>query len=68
LKCNESPVDRVIRAVVGTVLVVVGLASGGWAWWGILLDIFGALLLLSAVTGFCHVYKTFGNFGTARKR
>lgn len=63
---NESNLDRIIRAIVGAILVIVGLtALKGWA--GIVALIIGLILLLTAATGFCLLYKVFG-FSTLKEK
>jgi hypothetical protein len=57
---NLGPDDRVVRGITGGALLGVGLLAGRRHWWGIVADLVGALLLLSAYTGFCHVRKTLG--------
>lgn len=66
MKANESTTDRIIRAVAGVVLLGVGLfVTKGTV--GIVLDVVGAVLLFTAATGFCLLYKVFGDFSTAKK-
>ena len=60
METNQNPRERIIRGVVGGALLGVGLSAGRRAWWGVFLDLCGAMLVLSATTGFCHVYKTLG--------
>ncbi len=60
---NESTLDRIVRAVVGSALIALAvwgfdLASGSLL--GILLAALGGILLFTAVTGFCVLYKLFG--------
>jgi hypothetical protein len=48
--------DRIIRVIVGIVLLalgVLGVAAGVWMW---LAYIFGAILLLTGIIGFCPLY------------
>jgi uncharacterized membrane protein len=55
---NLGTVDRVVRGSVGTVSIAVGgLLVRGLV--GVALCLLGALLVLSAATGFCHVYEVF---------
>ena len=65
---NEGTVDRIIRLVIGIVFLVVAFlvldaaaASGG----GIALAVVGAVLLITAATGFCAGYKLF-NYSTKK--
>jgi hypothetical protein len=66
MKVNESPGDRIVRAVVGVVFLGLGVfAIHGWV--GIVLDVLGVIALFTAATGFCLLYRLFGNFTTAKK-
>ena len=65
MRCNQSPVDRAIRCVVGVILIVVGLFSVRGVL-GVILDALGALLIFSGSIGFCHVYKVL-HINTAKK-
>jgi Inner membrane protein YgaP-like, transmembrane domain len=64
-KVNESKWDRIIRVVLGIVLLILGLTVGAGIWWGIVLDIIGAVLILTGVTGFCLIYRLF-NISTSK--
>lgn len=55
MKLNESNVDRIVRAVVGIVLLYVGFAVLGGTL-GIILGVVGAVLLLTGAIGFCPLY------------
>lgn len=59
MKPNESLLDRFLRLVLGSVMLVVAvrLSSG---WWTLPLYIFGALLGITGLTGFCTFYELFG--------
>jgi uncharacterized membrane protein len=62
-KRNESGVDRVIRLIAGAALLVVSLTSFGLASGkvlGIVLAVIGAILVFTAATGACLLYKPFG--------
>ena len=62
-KRNESTLDRVIRLVAGAALIVVSLTSFGLATGellGIVLAVVGAILVFTAATGACLLYKPFG--------
>ena len=53
---NESGMDRIIRAVVGIVLIALawgGVVTGAL---GTVLIILGAVLLLTGIVGFCPIY------------
>jgi hypothetical protein len=56
MKTNESGMDRIIRALVGIVLLALyftGTVTGGL---GIAFIVVGAVLLLTGVVGFCPLY------------
>lgn len=56
MKMNESGVDRVIRVVLGIVLLALyftGVVTGGL---GIGFIVIGAIALLTGVVGFCPLY------------
>ncbi len=60
IKQNESTLDRIVRAVVGVILLYAGLGGlliGGWAF---VVDIIGAVLLITAAVGFCPLYALLG--------
>jgi uncharacterized membrane protein len=66
---NENAVDRVVRLVVGGGLVAVSLAGLGLASarpFGILSGLIGAVLLFTAATGSCPLYRLVG-LSTARQ-
>lgn len=67
MQANESAADRVIRAVVGLVLLGVGLfaAKGTGA---VIADIVGAILLLTGLIGFCPLYRLLGISTAGAKR
>jgi hypothetical protein len=54
---NEGTIDRIVRGVAGVVGIGVAVALGG-AWW--ILGAVGAVLLVTAVTGFCGLYTLLG--------
>ncbi len=68
---NEAGWDRVVRIVLGIVLLVLGwggVVAGGW---GTFLKIIGFVPLLTGVVGWCPVYsllrfRTKGRAATAR--
>lgn len=60
MKVNESTVDRIIRAVVGVLALVGAVALGLSTVGGILLLVVGGILAVTAVTGFCPLYRLFG--------
>ncbi|GGN06347.1 membrane protein [Thermus composti] len=55
---NESTADRVIRFVLALVLFYFAFQSASpWNW---VLGVVAALLLFTAITGFCALYKLLG--------
>lgn len=53
---NESGIDRIIRVVLGIVLIALnlgGVVTGGW---GLALLVVGVIALLTGVIGFCPLY------------
>ncbi|MDQ7798918.1 MAG: DUF2892 domain-containing protein [Candidatus Edwardsbacteria bacterium] len=58
MKTNESALDRIIRAVLGIALLAAGLLMAGPIKWVLL--VLAAIALITAVTGFCLLYRVFG--------
>ncbi len=59
MKMNESGVDRVVRVVLGIVILALGwggVVTGGW---GVFLKVIGFLPLLTGLVGFCPAYALF---------
>lgn len=54
MKCNMGKVDRVLRAIVG--LIMIGAGVYYQSWWGAV----GAVPLGTALLGVCPVYLPFG--------
>lgn len=57
MKVNESGVDRIIRVVLGIVLIALsfaGVVTGGL---GVVLLVLGAVALLTGAVGFCPLYS-----------
>ena len=56
---NESSMDRKIRAVIGVVFLVLGsvVFSGTVS---IIAYVLGVVMLITAATGFCALYKVLG--------
>jgi uncharacterized membrane protein (Fun14 family) len=65
LKVNEANWDRIVRVVFGSILLYLGLGGVVGGALGIVLDIVGAILLLTGVVGFCPLYSLF-KFGTKK--
>ena len=60
MKTNEGKVDRLIRGAGGAVLVGLAVAAGVTEVAGILMIAVAAVLLLTAISGFCPLYRVFG--------
>ncbi len=60
MKCNVGTVDRIVRAILGLVLIVLPfvIALGTTLKW--ILIIVGLVLLFTAATGFCLLYLPIG--------
>jgi Protein of unknown function (DUF2892) len=59
MKPNEGTVDRILRALLGVALLAAGyfMATGTVA---IVLYVVGVIVLFTAATGFCLLYKLIG--------
>jgi hypothetical protein len=58
MKRNESNIDRIVRIVLGVALAGGGIAVGGTV--GIVLYVLAAVMFVTAITGFCPLYRLFG--------
>ena len=63
MKANEGKTDRIIRLVLGVLLIAVGLwplnglqAAVG----GIIVAVIGLILLITGITGYCALYSLLG--------
>lgn len=56
---NESGWDRVIRVVVGIVLLVLGFGGTLTGGLGLAAKILGVILTLTGLVGFCLIYRIF---------
>ncbi len=62
-KRNESTVDRIIRVVLGGLLLWIGLwplSGRAGSFGGLIVALVGIILLITALTGFCLIYKLLG--------
>lgn len=60
MKKNVGTADQIIRIAIAAVaagLIITKTLTGTWA---IVAGIVGAAMLITAVTGFCGLYKVFG--------
>jgi len=65
---NEGTVDRIVRCILGVAAMVIAflvLDAADAAAGGIGLAVIGAVLLVTAATGFCAGYRLF-NFSTKK--
>ena len=60
MSTNESPIDRVIRVLIAVAAVVVAFVVGASSVLGIILFVVAAIMLVTAATGFCPLYRVFG--------
>ena len=57
---NESNLDRMLRALVGALLLI-GWAVGWWTGtWAVVLGVVAAILIVTAAVGFCPLYRVLG--------
>jgi hypothetical protein len=54
MKCNIGKTDRIIRALIGLVVIAVGVYLKSW--WGAI----GLVPLFTAAIGWCGLYTLFG--------
>ena len=54
MKCNVGKSDKIIRWIIGIVLIVLGIVYKSW--WGAI----GLLPILTAIISFCPLYLPFG--------
>ena len=54
MKCNVGKTDRIIRVLVGLVLIALGVYFNNW--WGAI----GVIPLFTAAVGWCPLYVPFG--------
>ncbi|AEJ60446.1 hypothetical protein Spith_0159 [Spirochaeta thermophila DSM 6578] len=65
MKGNVGTIDRIIRVVLGLVLIGLGIfVRGGAYWW---LAVIGAVSLVTGAVGFCGLYTLFGVSTCPRK-
>ncbi len=53
MKCNMGMTDRIIRIVIGCIIMAIGLYFNSY--WGLL----GFIPFLTGITGFCPLYIPF---------
>jgi len=57
MKTNESTLDRIIRAALGVVLLVLFFTGAVTGALGIVLLVLGAVALITGAIGFCPLYS-----------
>ena len=60
MKPNEGATDRIVRLILGVVLIIIGWSVLGNSTLGVILDMIGLILVITGITGFCVLYKVFG--------
>ena len=66
MKLNESNIERIIRVVVGIVLLYLGLGGALSGVLAIVADVLGVVMLLTGAVGFCPLYAMF-KFSTLKQ-
>jgi len=54
MKCNVGPVDRIIRLILGAVIILLGAIFNSW--WGLI----GVAVFLTGIIGWCGLYIPLG--------
>ena len=54
MKSNMGKVDRIIRFIIGLVIIIWGIVAGSW--WGLI----GLIPLLTALVNWCPLYTLLG--------
>jgi len=57
---NEGNLDRILRALVGALLLVAWIAGWTTGTLALVLGIVGVVLVATAAVGFCPLYRLFG--------
>ncbi len=60
MSVNESTLDRIIRGIAAVLAVIAAIAVGPTTAFGIILFVLAAILGLTAVVGFCPIYRLLG--------
>jgi uncharacterized membrane protein HdeD (DUF308 family) len=67
MKMNESLADRIIRGVVGIILIALGLFGAVNGAWMYIVYVLGAILLVTGIVGICPLYRVF-KFSTVKNK
>lgn len=54
MKRNVGPTDRIIRLILGVIIILLGVVFNSW--WGLI----GVLVFLTGLVGWCSLYSLFG--------
>ncbi|MBU0504228.1 MAG: DUF2892 domain-containing protein [Candidatus Omnitrophota bacterium] len=54
MKANMGALDRVVRLIIGVVIIVIGIKFRSW--WGLI----GLLPVVTALIGWCGLYQVLG--------
>lgn len=60
MKTNVGMADKIIRIIIGIALIIISFVVAMSTTLKIILLIVGIIMLATAVTGFCLLYKIFG--------
>ncbi|WP_038032657.1 YgaP family membrane protein [Thermonema rossianum] len=60
MKVNEGKIDRLVRFVLGAILLALYLADVVTGTWGTVALVVSIVLLATAATGFCGLYALLG--------
>ncbi|HEB66293.1 MAG TPA: DUF2892 domain-containing protein [Chloroflexi bacterium] len=58
-KANEATWDRVVRVILGIILLYVGFGGVVGGTLGVILGIVGIIALVTGLTGYCAAYSLF---------
>jgi len=67
MSLNVGTADRILRLVIGVLLLVAKIANvvrGGWGW---VLAVVGVVLIVTALIGYCPLYGVWGISTSGRK-
>ena len=54
MKANVGTVDKIVRVIIGAVIIVLGIVYKSW--WGVI----GLIPILTALFGYCGLYSILG--------
>ncbi len=60
MKANEAGWDRIVRVILGIVLLYLGLGGVTAGLLAIVLDVLGVVMLVTGAVGFCPLYAALG--------